>query len=213
MTFLGTRYRGHDLLTEMPQGSPVRDQSETMAVEVVGGDVGQWAASWPIATPEFGWPFSIVLESRDRVTDWLLWLAERRGQYAPFWMPTWRRDFQLAADADASATTLVVYDTGYTESGFTTEARRHLAVIVPANGARTVYPRRIEDAEDNGDGTETLTLESAIGVALTAQHAVISFLVLARLTDDEHTIHWHHPTLAVTETRVAELPRQLEETA
>ena len=211
VSFLATYYRGHDLFTEMPQGNPIRDQTESVSVEVVG-DIGQWAAEWPVATPELDWPFSIVLETRDRVSDWLWWLSYRRGQYAPFWMPTWRRDFRLSVSAGASDTELVVSATGYPDSGFLTEARRHLAVIVPANGARTVYPRRIEDAEDNGDGTETLTLESSVGVALDT-HVVLSFLVLARLAQDEVTTLWHHPNLAVSDVRVIELPRQLEETA
>lgn len=212
MSFLSTLYRGHDLLTEAPQGNPVRDQQESMPTEVVGGDVGQWAASWPISTPEMDFPFSIVLETRARVSDWLLWLAYRRGRYAPFWMPTWRRDFSLTVAADASATELIVSDTGYVESGFLTEARRHLAVIVAGGGAFTVYPRRISDATDNGDGTETLTIDTALGVALDA-HVVLSFLVLARLDDDSSTLHWHHPNLAVAEVRAVELPRQMEEVA
>ena len=212
MTFLSTYYRGHDLLTEMPQGNPIRDQRWSQETEVVDGGVGQWAAEWPVGTPEMDWPFSIVLETRDRVSDWLLWLAYRRGQYAPFWMPTWRRDFRLAVAAGSSDTELIVYATGYTDSGFTTEARRHLAVIVSGGGARTVYPRRIEDAEDNGDGTETLTISASLGVALDS-HVVLSFLVLARLSDDSATTHWHHPNLAVAELRVVELPRQMEETS
>jgi hypothetical protein len=212
VSLLSTYYRGHDVLTLMPNGSADRPQTEDMPTDVVGGDVGQWAASWPVATPELDWPFSLVLDSRALVSDWLLWLSYRRGRYAPFWMPTWRRDFQLAADAGASDTELIVYTTGYPDAGFTTEARRHLAVIVAGGGARTVYPRRIEDAVDNLDGTETLTIDSAVGVALD-HHVVLSHLILSRLADDTTTVHWYHPIAGITEVRVVELPRQMEETA
>jgi hypothetical protein len=212
MSLLTTLYRGHDLLTPMPNGDPIRDQTWRQETEVLDGGVGQWASSWPVDAPELDWPFAIVLDSRDLVSEWLLWLAYRRGRYAPFWMPTWRRDFQLAVSAGSSATELIVYDTGYTGSGFTTEARRHLAVIVAGGGARTIYPRRITASVDNADGTETLTLESTVGVALD-RHCVLSHLVLARLDDDTHTVHWHHPNLAIATVRITELPRQMEETA
>jgi hypothetical protein len=212
MTFLGTYYRGHDLLTEPPVGNPVRDQSETMPQVVSDGGVGQWSVAWPANTPSLDFPFSIVLETRDRVSDWLLWLSYRRGQYAPFWMPTWRRDFRLAVSAGAADTDLIVRDTGYTDSGFASEARRHVAVIVAGGGAITIYPRRIEASVDNGDGTETLTLDAALGVDID-RAAVLSFLVLARLADDTAVLHWHHPQLAVAEVRVVEVARQAEEVA
>lgn len=212
MTFLGTFYRGHDVLTEPPAGNAVRDQTETMPQVVTDGALGQWATAWPIATPTFDFPFSIVLETRDRVSDWLLWLAFRRGRYAPFWMPTWRRDFRLTSSAGASDTDLIVSATGYTDAGFLTESRRHLAVIVPGGGAFTVYPRRITNSVDNGNGTETLTIESSLGVAID-RHAVLSLLVLVRLADDTNAILWHHPHLAVSDVRMVEVARQAEVTA
>lgn len=212
MSLLSTYYRGHDVLTQMPNAwRQDRDERWVMPVDVVDDDTGQWGAGWPISTPTTSWPFKFTLVSRDAVTDFLLWFSYRRGAYAPFWLPTWRRDFQLAAAAGSSDTELTVYSTGYPDSGFQTEARRHLAVIVAGGGAFTVYPRRIEDAEDNGDGTTTLTISSSLGVALDA-HAVLSFLILCRLDSDTATVHWHHPNLAEVETRMVELPRQMEET-
>ena len=212
MSLLSTYYRGHDLLTTMPNAwRQDRDEVWTMPVDLVE-DAGQWGAGYPEATPTTSWPFKFTLTTRDAVSDFLWWFAWRRGRYSEFWLPTWRRDFLLATAAGASDTEITVYKTGYVDSGFTTEARRHLAVSVAGSGAYTVYPRRIEDAIDNGDGTETLTISSSIGVALDA-HAVLSFLILVRLSDDAMTLHWHHPNLAEAEVRMVELPRQMEQTA
>jgi hypothetical protein len=65
---------------------------------------------------------------------------------------------------------------------------------------------------DNGDGTETITLESAFGAALTPQ-SVISFLVLCRLSDDAVPLHWFHPNAVEARTRFVEIPRQVEATS
>ena len=125
------------------------------------------------------------------------------------WPPTWRRDFTLTATAASDATDLIVEDTGYVETQFPDESRRHLAVIISGGGARTVYARRITDAVDNADGTETLTLESALGVAVD-QYAVLSFLVLARLDADDIPIEWFHLGAAEASVRFVEIPREVE---
>src|SRR5512138_3214472 len=189
-----------------------RDQTERMPAVVVDGGVGQWAAAWPVPAPSLDWPFQFFLDSRAKVSDFLLWFAERRGSFAPFWMPTWRRDFQLVSGAAASDTGLVVYATGYPSAGFLRESRRHLAAIVAGGGGYPIYPRRITAAVDNGDGTETLTIDSALGVDVD-RHAVLSFLVLVRLADDEATVQWHHPNLAEALVHTVELRRQMEAVA
>jgi hypothetical protein len=209
VTFLATRYRGHDLLTEMPNGREYRDESWTVASDAVDGAIGQVAYARVWSAPTTTRPHLFTLTTRTEITDFLHWFAERRGAYKEFWVPTWRRDFQLVSGALAAATTLTVYDTDYTTLGFPLESRKHLAVIVAANGARTVYPRRITASVDNGDGTETLTLESAVGVDLDT-HVVLSHLLLCRLADDRADIEWMHKGAAETRLRFVEIPRQVE---
>ena len=210
MSFTGTYYRGHDLLTEMPNDSTGdRDEGETIASDVVDSTVGQVAITRAWAGPVLTRPHTFTLTTRYEVNDFLWWCALRRGQYKPLWVPTWRRDFTLSVAAGASDTDLIVEDTGYTESQFPDESRRHLAVIISGGGTRTVYARRITDAVDNGDGTETLTLESAVGVAVD-QYAVLSFLVLARLDADDIPIEWFHLGAAEASVRFVEIPREVE---
>ena len=92
MSFTDTLYRGHDLLTVMPNGREDRDQELVTVTEVLDSLTGQAAApigQW--ASPMFDWPFIWFLPDRDTISEFLWWLAERRGRFSPCWVPTWRR--------------------------------------------------------------------------------------------------------------------------
>lgn len=212
MSFTSTIYRGHDLLTEMPNGREQRDQDATTRVEVLESLTGSRHGAGAWASPVLQWPFVWYLPDRVTISAFVWWLAERRGRYAPCWVPTWRRDLTLRATAGVSDTDLTIEAVGYTANAFPLESRRHIAAIVPGGGTITVLPRRITAAVDNGDGTETLTIESAFGVTLDPK-AILSFVVLCRLADDQVTIHWFHPGVAEAKTRLVELARQAEATS
>ncbi len=209
MSFTATYYRGHDLLTEMPNAHSDRDETETIQSDSLDGTVGQQVIARAWASPVLARPQVFTLHTRALVNDFLLWCAVRRGRFAPLWVPTWRRDFVLAEPIGAADTEITVEATGYTDTQFGDEARQHLAIITQGSGTRTVYPRRITDATDNGDGTETLTIESALGVAADT-YAWLSFLVLSRLESDDIPVEWSHLGLAEASVQFVEIPRQVE---
>lgn len=208
MSFATDYYRGHDVLVEMPNSHSDRDEREVVQSDILDGGIGQVAIS-RVAVPVLGRPWLFTLTSRADLSSFLEWCAVRRGAYRELWVPTWRRDFQLVGAQDAGDTDLVVYATGYPDTSFSSEARRHLAIMTQGNGVRTLYFRRITDAVDNGDGTETITIESAVGVALDP-YAQLSFLVLARLESDDIPIQYHHLGLQEVPVRFVEIPRQVE---
>jgi hypothetical protein len=211
VSLIATTYRGHDLLTVMPNARDDRDQAARIAVAEVDPRTGQAsrARTWP--APVLEHPFLWTLDGRAAITDFLHWVAWRRGRYAEFWMPAWRWDLPVAAAAGSGDDALVIADVGYTTAMFPFECRRHLAILTAAAGVITVTPRRVEAAVVNGDGTETLTLDLPLGVAVDADTPV-GFLVLVRLASDEIDLVWHHRDVAETAVRLVELPRQLEET-
>jgi hypothetical protein len=67
----------------------------------------------------------------------------------------------------------------------------------------------VTDAIDNGDGTETLTLEAA-PASRSRSTTMLAYLVLARLADDDVELLWYHYGVAETTLRFVELPRELE---
>jgi hypothetical protein len=212
MSFTGTLYRGHDLLTVMPNGREDRNQDAVTAVYMLDSLTGQVFGAERWVSPVHEWPFLWFLPDRSTINDFLWWVAERRGRYAPCWVPTWRRELTLRTAAGTADTTLTIEAVDYTANLFPLESRRHIAAVIPASGVYTVYPRRVTAAVDNGDGTETLTLESAFGVALDSK-SVLCFVVLCRLAEDGVVLSWPHPFAAEARTRFVELPRQVEATS
>jgi hypothetical protein len=212
VSLTATRYRGHDLLGVMPNAREDRDQAARIAVTELETRTGQASRvrTWP--SPVLEHPFLWTLEGRAAITDFLHWVAWRRGRYAEFWMPAWRWDLPVAAAAGSGDDELVIAAIGYTAALFPHECRRHLAILTAAAGVITITPRRVEAAIDNGDGTETLTLDLPLGVAVDADTPV-GFLVLVRLASDDVDLVWHHREVVEATVRLVELPRQLAEVA
>jgi hypothetical protein len=69
--------------------------------------------------------------------------------------------------------------------------------------------RRITGSNDPGNGTEVLTLDSALGVAVPAATTMVCFLHLVRLASDAVEVLWHHQTLAEASMRFTEVPREI----
>jgi hypothetical protein len=202
-------YRGHDLLSVMPNNREERDQRALMRVELLDSQTGQVSTRPAWAGLLVDHPFTWTLDGRAEIGDFLQWCAFRRGRYTPCWVPTWRQELTLAEPAGSGDTELTIVDVGYTTSLFPSEARRHLAIITATAGVRTITPRRVTDALENGDGTEMLTLEAASGIALPID-TMIAYLVLARLDSDDVELLWYHYQAAEAVVRLVELPRELE---
>lgn len=149
-------------------------------------------------------PFVWTMDGRAEIQDCLDWIASRKGALVPFWVPTWRHDLVLS-EALTSGVELTIVESGYTAHQFPHPARRHLAFIL-AGGAK--YYRKVEDAQDNGDGTETLTIDSSIPETVPTT-ALVSFLTLCRLAVDDPEIVWHTKTVAEASLDFVELPLEV----
>lgn len=208
MSFATTIYRGHELVTTRLNRREQPDTAASVRVEQLESRQGSVALLRPSGTHTQSRPFLYFLEGRTAISDFTQFLARRRGRYSPVWVPTGHCDLELAAAIGASDTDIDIQECGYTDNYFPSESRRHLAFISPD---ASIIARRVTASVDNGDGTETLTIESALGVAFPTYGTLVSFLVLARLADDAVTVHWHHPTkIAEAKVRYVEIPRLAE---
>lgn len=156
----------------------------------------------PILTQPYRW----FIDGRTELDTFRQFRDARRGRAVPFWMPTWKQDLVLASSAITTDTNLIIRSVGYTKFMFTNKARCHLA-LMKADGTK-IY-RKVTGANDNGNGTETLTLDSAVGTALDAATTMVCFLLLCRLGADEVVTHYHSGTAAEAEFPVTEIPREV----
>lgn len=144
-----------------------------------------------------------TLEGRDQIKEFRSWLKSFRGRQVPVWLPTWQRD--LEATQDLTGSSITVESVGYAGWLYPHAARKHLAII---DYTRTIYPVGVTSASDNGT-TETLGISPALASTLTAEHTMISFLVLARLAQDEVTMDYHGHSLVDVAMRFIEVPREV----
>jgi hypothetical protein len=111
------------------------------------------------------------------------------GREAACWVPSWLADARLTAPAAANATTLTIANVGITVTGGPRMNRQDLAIELYDG---THLYRRVTAASAAG-AAETLTLDSAPGVALTPGNVrAIGWLRLCALASD--TVQIQHIT-------------------
>lgn len=204
---LPTLYRGFDVLDD-----PI-DQSQDFQsayrrdlhhLDPQTGTDAVWdRAGVPILERK---PLRLLLEGREEIARALVLLARRRGALVPFWLPTWASDLQMSANLGAEDTELVVQDIGYAAGPFQSPARRFLAFIL-RDGMQ--YYREVWNAEPGAPGTEVLTLDEALPVALNKDRTLVSYLVLCRLAADDPGLLWQTTKVAEIALEVIEVPMEV----
>lgn len=105
-----------------------------------------------------------------------------KGRAGMIWVPSYNADLMLLESLGSAAVAMTVEAAGLTR--FAAVQNRRDIRIELFSGA--IYYRRIVSASIGSPGQEIVTLDSALGVAITAaQIRRISFMVLSRLDADE----------------------------
>jgi hypothetical protein len=202
-----TQYQGYDVLEVMPNWA--RDLNRTYKRSLVTLDpkIGPMQVDDKGGSAVVQQQFPWFLKDHPSVTTLRAFILKRFGQLVPFWTPTWDQDLVLASDVGSTDTSIVIQSVYYTRFFFPIKSRRYIAFI-PQNGGPNVY-RKITAAQDNGNGTETLTLDSATGVAFPKGSTMVSFLTLSRLASDDAEIDWMTNDVAQAELTFQEVPREV----
>ena len=178
------QYRGHDVLPVVPVvGAGALAESLAWPYEVFDNETGMRATekARDLADEKFTMRWHALRPDAIQATR--AWIASRYGRWLAFWLPSWQRDLTAAADIASGATTLRVFaPAGAISLG-------HSAFDIEISGPAAVYRRRVSAVsagpEVSGQPTLDLTLDSALGVALTAaQFGAISYLRCVRFDAD-----------------------------
>jgi hypothetical protein len=202
-----TQYKGIDVLEISPNWDAALNRVYKRSMVTIDPKVGPIAVvdkgGTAIVSQEFPW----FLNGHPAVTAFRAFVLRRFGQLNSFWIPTWDQDLVLAFDVGASDTAIVIQSEFYSRFFFPNPARRFIAFI-PMNGTANVY-RKVTSSTDNGNGTESLVLDTPTGKAFPAAQTMVSFLTLARLGSDRTQIDWMNADLAQANLALEELPREL----
>lgn len=136
-------------------------------------------------------PVAFNLFSRADAATFRALAYQLAGQVGTCWLPDWQASFRLAQSAAASATAITVGWQGYTQAGGPLPQQRDVRIEL-LNGT-ALYRRITTAAEQPNAGTETLTLDSALGVALApAQVRQINLMSVSAQSAD--TVQISHET-------------------
>lgn len=131
-----------------------------------------------------------------------------RGQFKPFWAPTWEFDIPLRVAVPSGNSSLTV--AGWDFHDAFADSTIHQAVFVKwADG--TIGYRRIASmsaATLDGAAITTITLASAFTRAIDPKVDMVGWLYLNRFASDELTIEW--VTRAVAQTQITFITVEVE---
>jgi hypothetical protein len=199
-------YQGFDVLELEPSATGERSTDYTRSIFRHDSRTGKLrvADRSGVAVVRPG-GFVWLMEGRAEIQAYRDFIAARKGALVPFWVPSWQHDLVMGADLTAGNVSLLITRIGYAKFMFPTVARRHIAFLL-ADG--TKYYRKVTAAAEGTD-TETLTLDSSIGVLVPAASTMVSFLTLCRLTVDDQELTWHTRDVAEAILDFVELPQEV----
>ena len=199
-TFAVPTYRGLPLFPFQFNWGEQLEETTTIKADSAKDDVGNITAIVYESTGRVQPHGHVLLQHRSQVAALLTWFTATLGQFARGWVSAQRPNFTLTAPT-TNGTSLVVRATGYAASDLIPQ--RQFIFIRDGN---TWYARKITAAYSNGDGTETLIVDSVVP-ALTTQ-AVISQLYLCRSQRDELDLDFQSIEIAAVEVEFNELPSE-----
>lgn len=201
-----TLYKGFDVLEVEPDSSEGRGGDESQRRRIVlGPEYGTQAITMAEPQPRVARTIQWTCKSHAEVTVLRTFLDTRRGRAVPFWLPTLQRELQFSGFPGFGSAWTVKW-IGYTANMFPLgQGRRHVFVWHPTAGLRYA---KVTAAVDNGNGTETLTLEAGMGVNIANSFWVPGFLRLCRLGEDRNPIRWLSQQVAVADLQAVEVPAE-----
>lgn len=182
-----TEYRDYPILTTASNWSQDITTDYQRKMQIVDFGVGGIYRDDESRLPVFIQSHHFVLDSRQKITDFRKFLYSRRGRLNALWIPTFMPDLTFVA---LSSVYLDVVNIDYTTLYNQSINRRDIRIEL-TNG--NIYYRRIVASTVISGTVERLTLDSVLGVSLTAADVEkISFMMFGRLDADAIELAWSY---------------------
>lgn len=202
-----TQYLGYDVLEAVADGRVSRVDSYERGMVSVGSPFGRLDVDDTEGVSEVVRAYAWTCIGLSEVAVLKAFVDARRGRQIPFWLPSLEHDLQLNGDHNSGHTFLDVVAVGYTEELWPySGARRHLCIRNMLSGA-VVY-RKVTSSVNNLNGTESLYLDSPLGVDVPVAGWQVSFLRLCRMDEDGIDLSFDARDYAAATLRFRELPHE-----
>lgn len=183
-----TTYRGFPVLTTRPHTGRDPGTEFTVLADTVDDGLAPAAVFDYVGSPLALQQHDFWLSGREAIAELRSLLYYLNGKRKSIWVPTWLSDLSIAASMGSGSTALRVEHCGYTANLFEANNRRDIRIELQSGA---VYYRRVSGSSVVSDSLEELTLDSALGVAVTvADVKQISFLALSRSDADLFQLEW-----------------------
>jgi hypothetical protein len=139
---------------------------------------------------------------QDRATIWQFF-HDRGGRWQRFWLPSFKNELLLAADVGASDTTLQLKNFSSFTSRFNYGGQLRRAIFI-TNGDQWW----IRQVINLSGGTNRVTIDAAIGMALPASMTKIGLLPLVQFATDDIEIECQSPLVSTATLTFTELERE-----
>jgi len=193
---LSNSYDGFAVLSIGPDERDTLDYGSERIFEDLDNETGTPLhidrSNIPFIKQRYNW----VLNGRQQLGDFRKLIYDLSGRCKLIWMPTFFADFRLYSSTLTGASSIVVHQTGFTQTGGPRETRRHIAIRL-MNG--TIYYRRITSSISIDEAREVLTLDQNLPDAFAPTDVLqISFMALVRLDQDQVEILHKSDSFGVT---------------
>ncbi len=132
--------------------------------------------------------------TRETCWDFREFLHSIYGRRVPVWIPSFKEDIVQIGTIGSSDTTFSIEDVGWGLRMQFNTLRTHLAFVFPDG---TFIFREITNIEyeqtTSGSTSDTITIDSTLGVEVAPGDCEICFLDKCRLTEDKIEIEWDEP--------------------
>lgn len=199
------------LVTPLAALQVVNDAEQTYARKITQLSTagGKFSVRANAVGPVGSHPVHIDLTSEEEIDDFWDWYESILGACEPFWLPTYQRDFVPLLTIGAADTTFDIQDRGYTDFEFVDTLRQQIAFVF---GDGTIIKRQITAAESNGDGTETITINTELGQEFVQRRNTgICYLLYGRLSEDTIKMDWWQYNIAEVDFTFVELREEIPE--
>lgn len=188
-------YQGYEVLEKDPDGEDAAADSLERRMSLLG-TIGARSMVTLDTRGAISRPFRWKCQTLAELATLRSFLDRRMGRLNAVWIPSGEMDLVPTATIGSGATTFSINFANYTAGMFpSVGSRRHLCFI-PVRAAGTRVYRKVTNAVDNGDGTETLTIDSSPGQSIDPSSWVVCFNRLCRQAEDEvqHSHFGNHVT-------------------